>query len=193
LGGTFQSPFEGPPNDWGQHVLPTTAAAVRCQQISAERWSWESYLGIYRHGGLDVGLGAEGGRDIDRGRRAFWLLRIVGRTWAALHIYGEAASRFGLKGPWELSIALLKTSGAALGNFGAGWAEYGDPHANARPCPNANLFWRRELDAWPGPDGMKKLAFGIGAWIEDSFGSQNRRFLARDGKLTGQFDWQRYQ
>jgi hypothetical protein len=40
---------------------------------------------------------------------------------------------------------------------------------------------------------MKKLAFGIGAWIEDSFGSQNRRFLARDGKLTGQFDWQRYQ
>jgi hypothetical protein len=140
-----------------------------------------------------MGLGTDGGRVIDRGRRAFWLLRIVGRCWSALHVYGEAASRFGLTGPWECSVALLKTSGAALGDFGAGWAEYGDPRANATSCPDANLFWRRELDAWPGPDATKQLAFGIGAWIEDSFGSQSRRFLAGNGKLRGQFDWQRYQ
>lgn len=189
----FESPFAGQPTDWGRHTLPTTAAAVRCIQVSAERQSWDSYLAICRHGGLDMGVGVEGGRDIDSSeRRAFWLLRIVGRIWSALHLYGEAVRRFGVKGPWECSVALRKTSGASLGHFGTGWIEYGDPRANARTCPEPNLLWRREFDAWPGADETKHVAFGVGAWIEDSFGSQSRRFLAHDGQLAGQFDWQRY-
>ncbi len=97
-----------------------------------------------------------------------------------------------MNGPWECSIALRKTGGAALGNFGAGWAEYGDPRANTRPCPEPNLLWRRELDSWPAAEETRQLAYGVGAWVEDSFGSLNRRFLAREGKLTGEFDWQRY-
>lgn len=189
----LESPFEGQPTDWGQHMLPTTTAAVRCLQISAEHWVWDSYLALYRHGGLDTGFGVEGGSDPGGDRRAFWLLRIVGRVWAGLHIYGDAVRRFGVEGPWECSVALRKTSGAALGNFGAGWAEYGDPRAHARPCPEPNLLWRRELDSWPAVEGTKQVAFSVGAWIEDSFGSQHRRFLARDGKLAGQFDWQKYQ
>lgn len=189
----FRSPFEGQSTHWGQHMLPTTDAAVRCVQISADRWEWDSYLGIYRNGGLDVGFGDDGGRDVGGDRRAFWLLRIVGRIWAALDIYGDAVGRFGVKGPWECSVALRRTFGAALGNFGAGWAEYGDPRANTRLCPEPNLLWRRELDAWPGSEGTQQLAFAVGAWIEDSFGSQDRRFIACAGKLAGQFDWQRYQ
>lgn len=192
LKGEFESPFEGRPTDWGQHPLPTTAAAVRCLQISADRWNWDSYLAIHRHGGLDMGVGVEGGRDTDGNRRAFWLLRIVGRSWAAFHIHGEVVRRFGVKGPWECSVALLRTFGAVLGDFGTGWAEYGDPRANVGSCPEPNLLWRRELDSWPGPDETRQQAFGFGAWIEDSFGSQRRRFLARDGKLAGQFDWLRY-
>lgn len=180
----FESPFEGQPTDWGQHTLPTTAAAVRCLQISAERWSWDSYLAFYRHGGLDMAFGVEGGRDIDGNRRAFWLLRIVGRSWAARHLYGDAIRRFRVKGPWGGWVALRKTFGAALGDFGAGWAEYGDPRAHTRPCPEPNLLWRRELDTWLGPEETKQLAFAIG--------SQSRRFLARDGRLAGQFDWRRY-
>ncbi|PYN18766.1 MAG: hypothetical protein DMD99_26825 [Candidatus Rokuibacteriota bacterium] len=63
---------------------------------------------------------------------------------------------------------------------------------NTRPCPEPNLLWRRELDSWPAAEETKQLAFSVGAWIEDAFGSQSRRFLAREGKLAGQFDWQRY-
>lgn len=171
--------------------MPTTAAAVRCLALSAERWSWDAYFAVCRHGGFDMSLGPDGGTE-HKGKRVFWLVRIVGRIWAALHLYREFTTQFEVKGPWECSVALLKTSGAALGNFGTGWAEYGDPFANARPCPEPNLLWRRELEAWPAGEEAQRLAFAIGAWIEDSFGSQNRRFLAHQGPFAGQFDLSKY-
>jgi hypothetical protein len=184
-----QSPFEESPTDWGNSLLPTSSAAVRCVSLAEEKW--DSYLALPRYGGLDMGLGPEGGAEREAGR-VFWLVRIVGRLWAALHLYREVVARFDIVGPWECSVALVKTRGGNLGNFGSGWAEYPDPRANPRACSDPNLLSRRELIEWPNPDETRSLAFGFGAWIEDSWGMQCRRFLACSGPLAGEFDRARY-
>jgi len=187
--GEHESPFEGLSIDWSNTTLPTSNAAVRYVSRSEEEWN--SYLALYRHGGLDMGMGPEGAAERD-GRRIFWLVRIVGRLWAALHLYRKVVARFGITGPWECSVALIKTRRGNLGNFGTGWAEYPDPLANPRACPEPNLLWRRELDEWPAPKETRELAFAVGAWIEDSWGMQCRRFLAHSGPLAGEFDQARY-
>jgi hypothetical protein len=81
----------GRPPDWGNSLLPTSSAAVRCVSLAEEKW--DSYLALARYGGLDMGLGPEGGAEPEGGR-VFWLVRIVGRLWAALHLYREAVARF---------------------------------------------------------------------------------------------------
>jgi hypothetical protein len=187
--GTRQSPFEGSPIDWGNFLLPTSSAAVRCVSVTEEKW--DSYLALSRYGGLDMGLGRDGAAERD-GVRVFWLVRTVGRLWAALQLYREIVARFDIVGPWECSVALVNTRGGSLGNFGSGWAEYPDPRANPRACSEPNLLFRRELIEWPGPDETRALAFSFGAWIEDSWGMQCRRFIAHGGPLAGKFDAARY-
>jgi hypothetical protein len=187
--GAHHSPFEGSRPDWGNFLLPTSSAAVRCVSVTEEKW--DSYLALPRYGGLDMGMGPEGAAEREGGR-VFWLVRIVGRLWAALHLYREVVARFDIVGPWECSVALLKTHGGNLGNFGSGWAEYPDPRANPRVCSEPNLLYRSELIEWPGPDETRTLAFTFGAWIEDSWGMQCRRFLAHSGPLAGKFDGARY-
>ncbi|OGX35657.1 MAG: hypothetical protein A3C36_00365 [Omnitrophica WOR_2 bacterium RIFCSPHIGHO2_02_FULL_52_10] len=182
-----ENPLHGRVNIWGHTVIPTTSVAVVCQQVSDGPWKWGSYLALYRHGGLDMGLGHGGGKSMGQ-KRLFRLVHIVGRLWSALHFYGHAVSHFHIDGPWECSVALLQTQGGSLANFGAGWAQYGEPYANPTPCPEPNLWLRREFDEWPQPDDIRDLAFNIGGWIEDSWGMRCRRFLARNGPLAGQFD-----
>jgi hypothetical protein len=181
------SPFDAAPEEWGS-TMPTTNAAVRRRPFSNDPWSWDSYIALYRHGGLDVGLGRDGAVPLNEKRRIFFLLRIVGRIWTALHLYSECIKHLNIEGPWECSLALLGTKDALLGNFASGWAPYNDPYANPVPCQEQNLWWRREIDNWPSPDGMRDLAFRVGAWIEDSWGMSSRRFLAHNGPLAGKFD-----
>jgi hypothetical protein len=184
-----ESPLDGAATDWGNTMRPTTGAAVRCVSLSDEEW--DSYLALCRHGGLDMGMGGDGAAERD-GRRIFWLVRMVGRLWTALHLYREIGPRFGVTGPWECSVALIRTREASLGNFATGWAEYTDPWANQRRCRESNLLWRRELDEWPGTEEARSLVFSIGGWIEDSWGVETRRFIAHSGPLAGQFDVTRY-
>lgn len=56
-------------------------------------------------------------------QRIFRLIPVVGRVWAALELYRDVVARFGLVGPWEVTLALIQTRTAALGHFGEGWAE----------------------------------------------------------------------
>jgi len=185
--GQQKGPFDGIPSRWDRS-RSMASAAVRYRPLSDDSSKWRAYLALYRHGGLDVGLGHDGARQLDENTRIFVLLAIVGSVWTALHLYTEAVARFKINGPWECSAALLRTKGAKLGGFGTGWAQYNDPDANPLPCLEPNLWWRREMDKWPQPAGIRDLAYSIGSWIEDSWGMRCRRFLALTGALAGQFD-----
>ena len=100
--GAHQSAFEGSPTDWGELPSPTSSAAVRCVALAEEKW--DSYLALPRYVGLDMGRGPEGAGEREGGQ-VFWLVRIVGRLWAGLHLYREVVARFDIVGPWECSVA----------------------------------------------------------------------------------------
>ena len=51
------------------HVIPTTNAAVRYHPLSDKPWNWDSYIALYRHGGLDMGLGRDGAGATQEGKR----------------------------------------------------------------------------------------------------------------------------
>jgi hypothetical protein len=96
--------------------------------------------------------------------------------------------RFEIEGPWEVTLALRDTRRAVLGNVAGGWQE--PEHAFPRDvlprCPDDNVLVRREVFEWPDADAQRSLAFDIGGAIEDGFGVEQRRFLARKLRVTDQ-------
>lgn len=85
--------------------------------------------------------------------------------------------RYGLSGPWEVSVSLRDTGDAVLGNVARGWSEPGTGFADVRTCAEPGLLLRREVAEWPDEAGTRTLAFDLGAWVEDSWGYSQRRFL----------------
>lgn len=81
---------------------------------------------------------------------------MVGRVWACLVRYAEMIERFGIEGPFEISLALLRTKGATIKQFGAGWAEPGSAWWDGwRICGDDSILLLQELDRWPDREGCK--------------------------------------
>jgi hypothetical protein len=192
------NPFGGPPTDWGGRSTPTVDAAARFERYTDDRWRWERYLALHRHGGLEAGMGREVVGVWSRSHegpqaRVFRLVPIVGRVWCLLALYAEVIQRYKLGGPWEVSLALRETAGSVFGNVGAGWAEPTDAWPDeVRACPNPNVLIVREVPEWPYEDAARDFAFLLGACLEDTWGVRERRFLARIGDDAGKFDASRY-
>lgn len=194
------NPFEGAPaTNWGRDSLPAATGAVRFNRWTDDRWNWDAYLAMLRSGGLEFGLGRSGSAQWRRApeqdpTRVFFLTTIVGRIWVALGLYAEALDRFGIQGPWEITLGLRNSQLAALGNVGAGWAEPERtfPGEQIHRCPDPGVLIIREMLDWPDSGGQRSLAFDIGANIEDAFGCRQRRFLARVDPGAGAFDSSRY-
>jgi hypothetical protein len=175
---------------WGTQHKPSSTAVVRFDSYREE--GWESYLALHRHGGLELELGANATYSTRDKQRGFRLIYMVGHIWGALHLYREVVERFGIEGPWEVSLALQQTAGAMLGNLGHGWAPPEASVYNIPTCLEPGALLRQEIDDWPSGDEIRSLAFTVGGWVEDLWGSRDRRFLARGGDLTGLFDSRQY-
>lgn len=184
-GAEFDDPATGSGTSWGTDTIPRVAAALHGSRWNGE---WSRYLALHRHGGLELGLGRDGGMERDE-RRAFYLIQIVHRCWVALTRFGELVERYSLEGPLEVTLGLANSEGAVLANLAAGWAEPGGGFNRVPTCAEPNVLIRRELLHWEaGEEGPKALAFSLGAQIEDAWGVKQRRFIARDGELEGEFD-----
>ena len=181
-------PAIGPTSHWGGYSRPTVECALRYQRAASDSTDLMAfYLGLCRHGGLDMAVSSDGAYDTGK-RKVFTLTTIVGRVWSALASYARVVDKYTVNGPWEVALGLRKTSGAVLGNFGEGWEE---PERHCRPgpiCLESHVLIRLEvLDTWPDVEGIRDLAFRIGGRVEDSFGCQQRRFLNYRGALAGEF------
>ncbi|MCL5959399.1 MAG: hypothetical protein M1358_08800 [Chloroflexi bacterium] len=184
-------PATGRPARWGRNSRPTSMAAVR-GEFQNDDQDWRYYMALLRCGGLDKALGRAGFYRLRQGR-AFRLIAIVGRIWATLDLYREAVERFGVHGPWEITLALSGTAGSLLGHLAEGWAEPDTLNNDMPPCREPGVLLRKEIAQLPDIDGARAIAFSFGAWLEDTWGVRQRRFLARCGQLTDQFDKENYQ
>ena len=103
-------------------------------------------------------------------------------------IYADTINRYQLSGPFELTIAFRDVEGSILANVGQGWAEPNTGHYDPIVLRTKSLLLRREIELWPDESQLRDTVFSIGGWIEDTWGSKQRRFLARIGEQTGKFD-----
>ena len=178
------------PSPFGTHVQwsntePTADAAVKYRSSSR---GWSTYLGLHRHGGVEIGC--DPSRSGSQERRLFRLHQTVGLVWIGASAQAEAAGRLGLTGPWELSLVFCQTKNSYLAGFGNGWAEPSHPDAwDFRAQQESHVMIRRELDTFPESENdVRDLAFDVGARIEDAWGMKCRRFLDRVGERAGTFD-----
>ena len=164
---------------------PTVDAAVRYRRLSEK---WTTYLALNRNGGVEIGCNPAWSHG--EGTRFFGLVHTVGLVWIGASTQAESVDRFGLTGPWELTLILYETENAYLAGFGTGWTEPRQGGGwDLRAQHEPNIMIRRELDSFPeSENGIRGLAFDIGARIEDAWGVRARRFLDRGGDMDGQFN-----
>lgn len=179
---------------FGYQTFPTAHAAVVVNDHGRDG-AWRRFLGVHRSGAIELGLGSSGAREYqdDRGEtvRTFALASIVTYTWAMLKFTVQLHRRVGLPTPWQLTIGLVSTKGAFLGNVAEGWAEPGSWDNSVGGCADDNLLWHFELDQVPDDGFQQDMAFAIGNLIEDAWGVTQRRYLARQGERVGQLDHRR--
>jgi hypothetical protein len=123
--------------------------------------------------------------------RVFNLISTVAYIWAVLKVSALLYERWPIAGSWQLTVGLLRTNGALLGNLGEGWAEPGDFENNVGGCTNQHLLWNIELEKVPDAEEQQRLAFKIGDRLEDAWEMMQRRYLAHRGDCQGSLDLRR--
>jgi hypothetical protein len=180
-----EAPYGGHSPPWWTHRERTTSSAlVRYEQPREGDVGWRRYLALHRHGGIEVGssrLTYE-----TSGKRVFRLRLIVAMAWTAAALQTEAIERWQLQAPFELTIGLRKTRGAALGHLAEGWQSPGQGFGDEFPtCLEDHVLLRREVDGMIDPQGY---AMNLGDRLEQAFGSTMHRHVARIGEYVGRFD-----
>lgn len=176
------SPYGGGPIQWG-HVSRTTSTAVLLHNQYGSDRRWDRYLALHRHGGCEFGH-ANCAHDL-RGTRIFSLRHVVGLAFSALTLQIEAISRWQMAPPFELTVGLRDTRGAALGGFAEGWREPGQGLSDLTASIENHILLRWELTA---DFKAEDVAMDVGDRVEQAFGTTSRRHLARRGDYEGQFD-----
>lgn len=119
LGENTRTESSAPAFRWGHSTTPSSSALVHGSWSNDER-QWDRYLAIHRHGGLEAGL-ARAAWGAGDNQRLFSLRRIVAAMWAIADLQVEAADKWSIEGPWEISLALRDTAGAGLSDYAEGW------------------------------------------------------------------------
>ncbi len=178
----------------GERAHPTAHAAVLAREYGGDH-PWNSYLAVHRSGAVELELGDLGAweREDRNGNRVrqFNLISIIAYVWGMASVAERLVERTGVGGPFHLTVALVNTGGAVLGNVAEGWAE---PHSfenHVGGCADEHLLWHWELAELPAGDDLRELALSVGDRLEDAWGVRQRRYLAHRGELQGSFDHRR--
>lgn len=118
-------PFDGLTMQWGHERRATSQALVVGTRFGNDA-NWRQYVALHRHGGAEFATADVSWPINDRGVRAFSLVHITAFAWTLLDLQHAAAERWGIEGPWEVTLALRECGGAYLGGFAEGWVSPGE-------------------------------------------------------------------
>lgn len=182
-GGIFQSVVAGGRGN----TRPTPWGAARYREGRGDLW--DHYMAALPNGGMDSGLSRSLAcfRTSYSDMEVFRCRALLAFAWACLAIHRVVLDNQAVQGPWEMTVALLHTAGTGLGMVAAGW----DERQYGVPLRATHLLRTWDFERFPGEADVGALAFAIGDWLENCWGFRERRFIARDGRLNGQFEWPR--
>jgi hypothetical protein len=153
----------------------------------------ESFVAVHWHGGVDVFLGPDGGREWNHPGgltvQVFFLHKILGWAWAAFELQRQMVERFGISGPFRAIVAVADPAGAVLSMLGAGWAE--PVSASPRGLLTAiepQVLLLEDLGEWPDEKGALELVLRFGTRLDLAFGGPGGRHLDRAGPEQGRFN-----
>jgi len=175
----YLDPATGSETRWGAMQQPGSRMALRGTNAGDD--GLFRYVALHRCLGVEMGLVKDATYFIPNLKaHVLRLAPAVARIWSALELQTRVIERFEIPeaaAPWEITVAFTKARGALIGHFAKGWAEPGEGFM-PRPCTENALLFRQEINTpWPNPEGRRELAFQVGAWLEDSFGSTRRRWI----------------
>jgi hypothetical protein len=153
----------------------------------------ESFVAVHWHGGVDVFLGPDGGREWNHPGgltvQVFFLHKILGWAWAAFELQRQMVERFGISGPFRAIVAVADPAGAVLSMLGAGWAE--PVSASPRGLLTAiepQVLLLEDLGEWPDEKGALELVLRFGTRLDLAFGGPGGRHLDHAGPEQGRFN-----
>ncbi len=171
-------PALGEPAEWGPPAKGRRAA----MRARTYEHHWSYYLAVFRSGTVEMGLSDDAAFE-NNGRTWFRLVTIMGRMWAALEAFSQIQARYRIPGPVQVTIGFRDTEGASLSQLGVGWNQYWEQSC----CRERQFAHVLEVDDWLPTESPRIAAFRLGSRIEESFGSQDLRFLDREGDCVGEF------
>ena len=84
----------------------------------ANEGRWPSFIAVQWHGGADLFLGAEGGRDWEYSggdrRRVIFMQTSVTWAWGAFELQRQMVERYSVVGPFRVILGVARTAGAYL-------------------------------------------------------------------------------
>ncbi len=180
---TRPSPYPGQQVPWGDRWRSTSQALVSAA-VYRDDAPWRRYIALHRHGGIEAAAATLSWQRGERTLHVFSLRHMVAIAWVALDLQRLVAERWGIVGPWEVTVAVRSCGGAALGGFAEGWLEPDDFRSDHRVALETHALHHWEVDEIePGA-----LINEIAERIENTFGSTSRRDMANRGPFEGSFD-----
>jgi hypothetical protein len=173
-------PCQGRPPTWSSDRA--VADALVLFDYYRDQTDWVRYLAIHRHGGIEVGA-THHTYEVQE-TRILSLRHVVGLVWIAAGLQQEAIERWKLSAPYELTLGVINTRGAALGGFAEGWREIGQGLHGFSTCLDDHVLLRWELDEIE----TENIAMGAGDRLEQAFGTTHRRHIANRGEYADRFD-----
>jgi hypothetical protein len=181
-----RTPEGGRQRSW--HRERATSTALVRYDVQRDDATWTRYLALHRHGGIEAGMSRvtyKPGEEV----RAFSLRSIIGLAWMTAALQAKIAGRWRIQMPFELTLALLDTRGATLGDLAEGWQNPGPWLGELPTCLENDLLLRIELDDPIDPD---QCATRLGDRVERAFGSLDPRHIACVGQYEGRVDPRAY-
>lgn len=151
-------------------------------RVSDHQSPWRGYVAVRRHGGVEVGIGAQSARFEQDGATIFRLHVLVHAVRVAVDAQRAVLDRVSeqVDGPYEVVIAIPGTGNAGLGARADGWSN--DPwNVLDHRCAQDDIAIREQVEEWPVGAASEQLVVRIAGRICNAFGFVEDLFAPQRG------------